>query len=97
MAFMVQKVLVVVVVISTLCVLATVLGLVWTMPDLPKSVITDEICLPDQSGNLICGKTEERLYDYTNAVSGLHVCIIAVFGQFSGKSIYSLVNFAGIG
>ena len=68
-------VLVVAVVISTLCVLATVLGLVWSMPDLPKSVITDEICLPDQSGNLICGKTEERLYDYTNAVSELHVCM----------------------
>ena len=65
----VQKALVLVVLVSTMCVLATVLLLVISMPDLPESVITDEICLPDQSGNLICGKTEERLYEYTNAVS----------------------------
>lgn len=69
----VQKILLVAVVCSTLVVLAIVLVLIWTMPDLPKTVITDEICLPDQSGNLICKDTEQRLYEYTNTRIDAHL------------------------
>lgn len=61
----IQKVLIVVVVFATIVVLAIVLGLIWSMPDLPKNVITDEICLPENSGELDCGKTEKKLYQYT--------------------------------
>lgn len=54
-----------VVICLTLSVLTTVLVLFLTMPDLSKNVITDEICLPDNSGDLTCGKTEKRLFQYT--------------------------------
>lgn len=62
-----HKILVVVVVCSTLGVLASVLALIWSMPDLPKRVITDEICLPDSSGELRCGKTVKTLLQYTQS------------------------------
>lgn len=59
------RILLVVVAVSTPVVLAIVLVLIWSMPPLPNRVITDEICLPDQSGTLVCKKTEQRLYEYT--------------------------------
>lgn len=61
------KILIVVVVSSTLGVLVSVLALIWSMPDLPTTVITDEICLPDGSDKLRCGKTVKRLLQYTQS------------------------------
>ena len=60
--------LVAVVVILTLGVLVAVLVLIWDMPDRPRRVITDELCLPAETSDLVCGRPEDRLYDFTEKV-----------------------------
>ncbi|XP_045200964.2 tumor necrosis factor ligand superfamily member 15-like [Mercenaria mercenaria] len=61
------------IIICILClvvvVLATVLALVWTMPDLPKTVINDKICLPNENDVLLCGNTPDLLHDYLKRIT----------------------------
>ena len=84
-----QKILIVVVVSSTLGVLVSVLALIWTMPDIPTTVITDEICLPDRSMALRCGKTVKRLLQYTQSVSSFSsLAFVSVSYDRSMQSIY---------
>ncbi|XP_053403853.1 uncharacterized protein LOC128545995 [Mercenaria mercenaria] len=45
-------------------VLSIVLALVWSMPDLPTTIKHDTVCLPNEQGKLICGKTPRILHDY---------------------------------
>ena len=93
------KMLLLVVGASTTIGLLIVLGLLWTMPPLPKREITDEICLSDISGQLVCGKTEYRLYEYTKEVSLLKYIIDSIiilnhklcFGVYLCPSVYSIV------
>ena len=91
-----QKILVAVVVISTLGVLASVLALISSMPDLPRTLITDEICLPDSSGSLRCGKTSKRLLQYTQSVSGFYLSrdvrkpVFGVSDQVRQTGLYKL-------
>ncbi|XP_045200684.2 tumor necrosis factor ligand superfamily member 15-like [Mercenaria mercenaria] len=58
------KLAVVAVLISVVLCLGTVLGLVWTMPDLPTTVRNDGICLPSEFGPLKCGSTADLLHEY---------------------------------
>nr|AGI44583.1 tumor necrosis factor [Ruditapes philippinarum] len=44
--------------------LMAVLALVWSMPDIPKTVKTSELCLPSEIGLLKCGSTVDLLHDY---------------------------------
>ena len=84
------KILLVVVGVSTIGVLSTVLGLLWTMPPLPKRKITDDICLPDSPGQLMCGKTEYRLYEYTKKVSILKLHTVLKY-KFLCLTVYTKV------
>jgi hypothetical protein len=49
--------------------LIAVLALVWTMPEIPKTVKTGEICLPSETGPLKCGSTAKLLHSYLERVS----------------------------
>ncbi|XP_060582488.1 tumor necrosis factor ligand superfamily member 11-like [Ruditapes philippinarum] len=58
-----KKVSMVVLLCVVVC-LIIVLALVWTMPDLPKTVKKGEICLPSETGPLKCGSTADLLHEY---------------------------------
>jgi hypothetical protein len=57
------------VLLSVVACLIIVLALVWTMPEIPKTVKTGEICLPSEIGPLKCGSTADLLHGYLERVS----------------------------
>ncbi|XP_053388895.1 tumor necrosis factor ligand superfamily member 15-like [Mercenaria mercenaria] len=61
------------IIIGVLCfvvvVLAIVLALVWTMPDLPEIVNNDKICLPSDKGILGCGNTPDLIHNYLERIT----------------------------
>ncbi|XP_045200962.2 tumor necrosis factor ligand superfamily member 15-like [Mercenaria mercenaria] len=61
------------IVICVLClvvvVLATVLALFWTMPDLSNTVTNDKICLPSENGILRCGNAPDLIHDYLERIT----------------------------
>jgi hypothetical protein len=75
--------------------LIAVLALVWTMPDLPKTVKKGEICLPSETGPLKCGSTADLLHDYLERVS-LHCIhfffVFTFFFTHSNTSTLKLYN-----
>lgn len=48
--------------------LGVVLGLLWTMPDLPTSPTYNQICIPNKEGILECGVTHNLLSSYLEKV-----------------------------
>lgn len=64
----VLKYVVIFVFTSIAATLATVLGLVWSMPDLPTAVSNDKVCLPDEHGTFDCGETTNLLQAYLEKV-----------------------------
>ncbi|XP_045200720.2 uncharacterized protein LOC123554554 [Mercenaria mercenaria] len=48
--------------------LVVILALVTTMPDLPTTTQNDQLCLPNESGNLSCGSSTELLHNYLQRI-----------------------------
>lgn len=63
-------------------VLATVLAVVWSMPDIPATDTTGEICLPNAYGAVECGETMNILHTF------LEQSISETYGKLKSNDIH---------